>query len=143
MLFQVYPDCQTLYHRLFLSQSRQALESVRWDLQSQVKVRGGSYNIKQNCQHLLVKSETEILSSYPYFIIRVNFFREYDDYEIGSEEWHYHYHFVNCIFFTNKQIVFFSHLFHRSFLQYNIRNKNKPSPIPCLQCIAIPDLALH
>ena len=46
MLFQVYPDCQTLYHRLFLSQSRQALESVRWDLQSQVKVRGGSYNIK-------------------------------------------------------------------------------------------------
>ena len=47
-------------------------------------------------------------SSYPYFILRVNYFREYDDYEIGSEEWHYHYHYVDCIFFTNKQIVFFS-----------------------------------
>ena len=139
MLFQVYPDCQTLYHRLFLSQSRQALESVRWDLQSQVKVRGGSYNIKQNCQQLLVKSETEILSGtfysslveiffadYSffilsfflslsisiYFILRVNYFREYDDYEIGSEEWHYHFNCTNCIFFlqTNRFIFLFSSL---------------------------------
>ena len=30
-----------------------------------------------------------------YFILRVNYFREYDDYEIGSEEWHYHYQTTN------------------------------------------------
>ena len=92
MLFQVYPDCQTLYHRLFLSQSRQALESVRWDLQSQVKVRGGSYNIKQKCQHLLLETEAEALSA--------TLFEFFLDYSIF-----FYFFILSCLYFISFYVL--------------------------------------
>ena len=57
-------------------------------------------------------------------------FREYDDYEISSEEWHYHYIRINYILFDKETKMYFCFISFLSFFVLSIllKTHNKPSP---------------